>query len=161
MASAKKIFEQVYQNVLRLHGRISNMLTGGQKPTGFDELLHDAIKISSLAHYHSGDFRNAVLDGILAISDKIRARTGLDFDGDRLCSEAFSPRNPILVFSEIETESGKNDQVGFIEILKGVYKGIRNPKAHSLDHDLDKFKAAQYLILISILMRRVEDSKMP
>lgn len=154
----KSVFEQVYQDVLKLHGRITNRLTPGVPPTGFDSLLHPDVRAASIAHYQAGDYRNAVLDGILAISDKIRALTGLDLDGDRLCNTAFSVNHPKLVFSEIETESGKNDQVGFLEILKGVYRGVRNPKAHSLLHDLDHTKAGQYLVMLSLLMRRVTEA---
>ena len=154
----KAMFEEVYRSVLKLHGRIVNRSMQGQTPTGFDDLLHDGIRAASIAHYHSGDFRNAVLDGILAISDAIRAKTGLDADGDRLCNEAFSPHKPILIFSNLGSDSGRNDQVGFMEILKGVYKGIRNPKAHSLTHDLNQAKAAQYLIMLSLLMRRIDEA---
>ena len=157
----KAIFEQVYTDVLKLHGRISNRLTPGTPPTGFDSLLHPEIRAASIAHYYSGDFRNAVLDGILAISDKIRTLTGLDLDGDKLCNTAFSVNSPMLIFSEIVTESGKNDQVGFMEILKGVYRGVRNPKAHTLNHDLDHIKAAQYLIMLSLLMRRIAEAEPP
>jgi uncharacterized protein (TIGR02391 family) len=155
----KAVFEQVYQSVLKIHGRIGNRLSPGSPPTGFDNLLHPDIRLASIAHYQSGDYRNAVLDGILAISDKIRSLTGLDLDGDRLCNTAFSVNSPILIFSEIETESGKNDQVGFMEIFKGVYRGVRNPKAHSLNHDLDHAKAGQYLVMLSLLMRRITEAK--
>ncbi len=155
----KEIFEQVYQDVLKILGRISNRLSPGSPPTGFDSLLHPDIRLASIAHYQSGDYRNAVLDGILAISDKIRSLTGLDLDGDKLCNTAFSVNNPLLILSEIETESGKNDQVGFMEIFKGVYRGVRNPKAHSLTHDLDHAKAGQYLVMLSLLMRRITEAK--
>jgi uncharacterized protein (TIGR02391 family) len=154
----KSVFEQVYQDVLKLHGRIKNRLTPGTPPTGFDALLHPDIRAASIAHYQAGDYRNAVLDGIIAISDKIRERTGLDLDGDRLCGAAFSVNNPVLVFSNVDTDSGRNDQVGFMEIIKGIYKGVRNPKAHSLEHDLDHTKAGQYLVMLSLIMRRVTEA---
>jgi uncharacterized protein (TIGR02391 family) len=152
----KSIFEQVYQDVLKLHGRIRSRLRGVQPQTGFDDLLHPEIRGVAIAHYQSGSFRNAVLDAIVAIFDRIRSRTGLDLDGDRLCNSAFSVSNPLLIFSEIDTDSGRNDQVGFMEILKGVYRGVRNPKSHSLSHDLDYLKTAQYLVMLSLLMRRID-----
>jgi Protein of unknown function (Hypoth_ymh) len=68
------------------------------------------------------------------------------------------PRAAPINLSEIDTESGRNDQVGFMEIYRGFYRGVRNPKAHSLMHDLDANKAAQHLVLASILMRRVVDA---
>ena len=61
---------------------------------------------------------------------------------------------PRLILSVIDTNSGRNDQSGFADIFRGFYRGVRNPKAHSLVHDLDAHKAGQHLVLASILMRR-------
>jgi len=69
-----------------------------------------------------------------------------------------SLQNPKIVLSELDTEFGQNDQKGFMQIFKGVYQGIRNPKAHSLTHDLTPIKAAQYLVFASLLARRIEES---
>jgi uncharacterized protein (TIGR02391 family) len=126
---------------------------------GFENLLHPIVKNTSMKHFIEGDYRNAVLDGMLALSDLIRERTGLHADGKALATEAFSLARPKLIFSELHTESGQNDQKGFMEMIAGAYTGIRNPKAHSLIHDLDKTKAAQYLVAISLLVRRVADAK--
>jgi len=125
---------------------------------GFENLLHPIVAAASLRHYHEGDYRNAVLDGMLALSDLIRQRTGLHADGKALATEAFSLARPKLIFSELQTESGQNDQKGFMEMIAGAYTGIRNPKAHSLIHDFDMTKAAQYLVAISLLVRRVAEA---
>lgn len=71
-----------------------------------------------------------------------------------------SPRAPVLVLSELDTESDRNDQSSFIDIYKGFYRGVRNPKAYSLFHDLDANKCGQHLVLASILMRRVVDARL-
>ncbi|QDW65816.1 TIGR02391 family protein [Luteimonas granuli] len=125
---------------------------------GFEHLLHPIVTAASLRHYHEGDYRNAVLDGMLALSDLIRKRTGLNADGKALATEAFSLNRPKLIFSELQSESGQNDQKGFMEMIGGAYTGIRNPKAHSLIHDLDMTKAAQYLVAISLFVRRVAEA---
>lgn len=44
-------------------------------------------------------------------------------------------------------------------IYEGVYGGVRNVKAHSLDHDLNEQKAGQYLVMLSLLARRVDECK--
>ena len=129
------------------------------RPSGFDELLHPLVREAAIRHYEAGDFRNAVLDAITAVFDKIRERTGIDLDGDRLINQAMSVQAPVLVLSELETESGRNDQVGFMDMYKGFYRGVRNPKAHSLVHDLDANKAGQHLVLASNLMRRVVEAR--
>lgn len=126
----------------------------------FEHLLHEKIKKASLKLYVDGHLRESVLNGITAVFDVIRGRTQLDMDGDKLVGKVFAIDNPILVLSELDTESGKNDQKGFIQIFKGAYQGIRNPKSHSLNHDLNNSTAGQYLVLASLLMRRVEDAKL-
>jgi len=133
----------------------------GQLPAvnlGFEHLLHPIVANSSLRHFQEGDYRNAVLDGMIALSDLIRQRTGLTEDGRALATQAFSLGSPYLIFSNLESDSGKNDQKGFMEMIAGAYAGIRNPKAHTLVHDLDMTKAAQYLVTISLLVRRVAEA---
>ena len=71
---------------------------------------------------------------------------GLTEDGDALIGKAFSIHDPYLVMSDLGSESGRNDQKGLMQIYKGAYLGIRNPKSHTLPHDLTPKKASQYLI---------------
>jgi uncharacterized protein (TIGR02391 family) len=125
----------------------------------FEFLLHPLIIKHALPQYNNGHFRNAVLDSIVAVFDLIRERTGLKGDGAALVEAAFSLQQPYLILSELDTPSGTEDQKGFIQILKGAYQGIRNPKAHSLSHDLTGLKAAQYLVFASLLARRVDEAK--
>jgi uncharacterized protein (TIGR02391 family) len=127
-------------------------------PIGFEGLLHPAILEHAYPQYYDGHLRDAVLNAIVVVFDLIRQRTDLQSDGDRLIGEALSLQHPLLVLSELDTESGRNDQAGFMQILQGAYKGIRNPKAHSLQHDLDEHKAAQYLVFASLLARRIADA---
>ena len=125
---------------------------------GFEELLHPIIIESSLQQYNDGHLRDSVLNAIIAVYDLIRQKSFRNEDGDNLIGKVFSLQTPILILSEIESESGKNDQKGFMQIFKGAYQGIRNPKAHSLTHDLTDTKAAQYLVFASLLARRVDEA---
>lgn len=153
----KEIFENVYAELSKLHGRLSRRLPPAA-PTGFDDLLHPQIRQAAIKHYQSGDYRNASLDSVVALFDMLRQKTGLDMDGEPLCNQAFSPNGPIVIFSEMETESGRNDQRGFMDMFKGFYRGVRNPKAHTLVHDLDAVKCGQHLIVASMLARRLDES---
>lgn len=124
----------------------------------FQFLLHPEIAKHALQQYKNGHLREAVLNSIIAVFDLIREKTGLKDDGDRLIGKAFSLENPYLILSEIDSESGQSDQKGFIQIFKGSFQGIRNPKAHSLTNDLTPLKAAQYLVFASLLARRVDEA---
>ncbi len=134
-------------------------LINGDKVLGFEHLLHPLIKEHSYEKYKQGHIRNAVLDSITAVFDEIREKTGVNMDGTNLIDHVCSLSDPKMIFSELETDSGENDQKGFMQIFKGAFLGIRNPKSHSLIHDLDDNKAAQYLVFISLLARRVEEAK--
>jgi uncharacterized protein (TIGR02391 family) len=128
---------------------------------GFEALLHRDVANASLDHYRARDFRNAVLDGVIAVFDKLRRRIGSTADGERLINDALSLQNPRLILTTLADDSGRSDQIGFMQIFKGVYGGIRNPKAHTLDHTLDELSAAQYLVLASALARRIDEAKVP
>lgn len=122
------------------------------------ELLHPWIIEHAFEQYRSGHYRDSVLNAYVAIGDLIREKTGLKQDGAALATQAFSLKEPRLIFSEIDSESGKNDQIGFMQIIQGSFTGIRNPKAHSIRHDLTEEKAAQYLVLASLLARRISEA---
>lgn len=133
--------------------------TQPQQQFGFEALLHPVVMEHSYQLYRNGHLRESVLNSVTALFDFIRAKTKSQEDGDKLIGQAFSLEHPLLVLSDLDTESGQNDQKGFMQMFKGAYQGIRNPKAHSLTHDLTPEKAAQYLVLASLFVRRVEEAK--
>lgn len=131
----------------------------GDIRTGVLDLLHPIVIESSYHQFRNGLYRDAVLNAIVAVFDLIRRRTGIDRDGADLAGEVFSLSKPLLTITALDTESGRNDQKGFIQLVQGAYLGIRNPKAHSLLSDLTQDSAAQYLVFASLLARRVSEAK--
>ncbi|MBL1146359.1 MAG: TIGR02391 family protein [Pseudomonadota bacterium] len=131
------------------------------KPLEFEAILHPIIIKGAYKQYQNEHFRDAALNSIVAVFDYLREKTGLRDDGDRLVSKAFALENPFIILSNIATESGRNDQKGFMNIFKGAYLGIRNPKAHTLETNLTKEKTAQYLIFASLLARRIDEATFP
>jgi len=83
---------------------------------GFEELLHPVISANAYQLYRNGHLRESVFNSITAVFDLIRERTGIEEDGDRLIGKAMSIDDPKIILSELETESGKNDQKGFMQI---------------------------------------------
>ena len=159
-------FRDILEEIKSWHSKSSSKITvkaGSidrkvENVEDFQFLLHPEIARHALQQYNNGHLREAVLNSIIAVFDLIRKKTGLRDDGDKLIGKAFSLRDPYLILSEIDNESGKNDQKGFMQIYKGSFQGIRNPKAHSLTNDLTKLKAAQYLVFASLLARRVDEA---
>jgi uncharacterized protein (TIGR02391 family) len=120
-----------------------------------EDLLHPLIKQHAYPQFKDGRLRNAVLDALISVYDLIRERSSLELDGSNLIERAFSLTDPRLIISNLDSESGRNEQKGFIEILKGAYSGVRNVNAHSLQNNLDSQTAAQYLVLASLLAKKV------
>ena len=154
------------ENITEMDSSTENRATDVKiedKSLYFEEMLHPVIREHAYHFYKNNNLREAVLNSIIAVFDLIRDRTGLTIDGQGLVTEAFSldKNKTKLIFSELETESGKNDQKGFVQILIGAYIGIRNPKAHTLQHNLDKKTAGQYMIFASLLARRVSEANKP
>jgi uncharacterized protein (TIGR02391 family) len=154
----------VYETRAKFDALIPDILDAMEKDTmnghqaGFEGMLHPSIVKNCYQQYCDGHLRESVLNSIVSIFDLIRSRTGIDADGASLVDRAFSLSDPYLVLSDLTSESGLNDQKGFIQIFKGSYQGIRNPKAHTLNHDLTEAKAAQYLVFASLLARRIEEA---
>lgn len=132
---------------------------GDEQMLFLSRLLHPLVVEHSWPQFQNGQLRDAVLNAFIAIGDLLRSRTGLTLDGKPLSEQVLSIRNPYLILSTLETESGRNDQLGFMQIISGAFQGVRNPKAHSLQHDLDPIKAAQYLVFASLLARRISEGK--
>lgn len=122
------------------------------------DLLHPAIISNSYSHFRSTHYRDSVLNAFIAVFDLIRSRTGLDMDGSALVDAALSLSEPHLIISELESESGRNEQKGYIQILKGAFQAVRNPKAHSLNWETSQLAAGQLLVFASLMCRRIEES---
>jgi uncharacterized protein (TIGR02391 family) len=84
--------------------------------------------------------------------------SGVQADGAKLVDMVFLGDHPILAINSLQTETEKSEQKGFAELLKGCFGAIRNPLAHEpkiLWNGEDD--AADYLSLISLLHRRLDD----
>jgi uncharacterized protein (TIGR02391 family) len=126
----------------------------------FLNLLHPKIAEASIRHYEDGDYRESVLNAMLALTEIIRAKIKKDGDGIALASILFKPEKPILVFSKRTTQAERDDQEGFHKLMLGAFQGIRNPKSHQMASDLTEMTAAQYIVFISLLARRVDEAEL-
>ena len=72
--------------------------------------------------------------------------------------EVFSANSPVLKLNAFESQSEKDEQIGYMEIFAGAMVGIRNPRAH--EHELaDQPEAAlEMIVLANHLMRKLSNS---
>ncbi|MCA8098659.1 TIGR02391 family protein [Burkholderia contaminans] len=136
--------------------------------THIPEALWDAIRVA----YEAENYSHAVLDATHFISNLLRERAGVDGDGSALIGQALGGENPKLRLNALQTESDRNVQKGYEQILRGIYIGIRNPRSHEptqdtqetadsiicfLGHLVDVLSASKDVFTIASFMDKVQD----
>lgn len=132
-----------------------------QSPTQwFWEFVHPRICAIARPRFEAGFFGDAVEASFKELNDAVkrivRDTDGQDLDGSRLMTRAFSPEKPIIRLSPLATESDKNIQQGYMQIMAGAMTGIRNPKAHG-NLNPDSSKTLHLIALASLLMHKVDE----
>lgn len=129
-----------------------------RQQAGFIALLHPRVTQAALRHYLDHEHRVAILDAMLALTEMIRDKTGLDDDGLKI-ARVFKYENPILAVNSLETQSDRDEQAGVHKLIMGAYEALRNPNAHDF-RNISELESAQNLVLISCLMRWVESARL-
>ena len=110
--------------------------------------------------YEAKNFSHAILDAIHFLSDVIREKANVDGDGSALAGQAFGGDTPRLRLSKLQTQSEKDFQKGFEQILRGIYQGIRNPRSH--EQVVDTQETADAIVhFINHLLNIIEQSQEP
>lgn len=73
-------------------------------------------------------------------------------------NRAFSLKNPYITLDDLSTETGKNIQLGYLQIFAGSIIGIRNPKAHH-NIAINSKRAIHLLYLASLLLYKIDERK--
>jgi uncharacterized protein (TIGR02391 family) len=71
-------------------------------------------------------------------------------------NKAFSPNNPLVVLDDLSTASGRDVQLGYMQLYAGSMTGVRNPKAHA-NVTIDDVRARHFLYLASLLAYRFDE----
>ena len=80
--------------------------------------------------YEAKNYSHAILDAIHYLSDVLREKAGVDGDGVSLVGQALGGNSPRLRINKYQTQTERGIQEGFVQILLGLYRGIRNPRSH-------------------------------
>ena len=105
------------------------------------------------------NYFHAVFEATKGLAQRIRDMSGIQADGAALVDRVFSIERPVLAINSLQTETEKSEHKGFASLLKGCFAAARNPLAHEpkvLWQGEDD--AADYLSLISLLHRKLDDS---
>lgn len=124
----------------------------------FDERrLHKSVVLSSRKLFGDGYYSQAIFEACKFLNKKVQELSSLSLDGKNLMLNAFSVNNPKLKLNQLQNQSDKDEQEGFMHIFAGVMQGVRNPKGHEILSLKDPYRALEYLGLISLLFRRLDD----
>lgn len=124
--------------------------------------LHARIQEVSKQLYIDGHLASAVFEAYKAVVNAVKSVSGLsNLDGKPLMETAFSINNPVIALNPLQTQSDKDEQVGFMFLFSGAALGIRNPKAHDNVIQKDQKRALEYLLFASLLMERLDERNTP
>ncbi|HZY79758.1 MAG TPA: TIGR02391 family protein [Cyclobacteriaceae bacterium] len=119
--------------------------------------IHPEISRHAKPRFKDSHYADAVESALKELNDIVKKAykksTNKEEDGASLMRKAFSHTNPVFVLADINTESGRNVQEGYMNLFAGVIIGIRNPKAHAnieiTDQDAwEKITLASHLLKI-------------
>lgn len=121
--------------------------------------LHPYINESCSELFLDSHYTQAIEEAVKAVFEYIRKKTKLKIDGEDLINQVFSTSKPLLSFGDLNDQNILNEQIGFMKMLKGFYKGVRNPLAHTQGKKEIMIKAFEYLVMASLFCRRIDETK--
>ncbi len=109
------------------------------------------------------NYFHAVLEAVKSVADKLRARTGLTDDGAPLVDRTLTGDPPMLAINPLKSESEKNEQRGFANLVRGTFGMFRNTTAHEarINWPMTKEDAEDLFSLVSLIHRRLDTAHMP
>ena len=123
-------------------------------------LIHPEVLKYCRAELMQHNYFHAVFEASKGLAQRIRDKSGVDGDGAVLVDSVFSGVGPVLAFNTLQTETERSEHKGFATLLKGCFAAVRNPLAHEPKIMWDgEDDAADYLTLISLLQRKLDDCR--
>ncbi len=140
-------------------GYIDLNVVGRQNDFFWDQ-IHPKVQELAKPRFEIGHYADAIESALKELNSivkkKVREVTGEELDGSSLMNRAFSPNNPIIMLDDLDTNSGKDIQKGYMQIFAGTMTGIRNPKAHD-NITIDHRRAVHLLYLVSLLFYKLDE----
>jgi uncharacterized protein (TIGR02391 family) len=118
--------------------------------------LHPEVQQVATKLLRNGHLAQAIFEAFKLLERRVRQRTGIPLEGQKLMAEALDENDPYLSVATEPGRSGHDEQVGFKLILMGAMTGIRNPKAHEFVDQRDPIRTFEFLGFASLLLHRID-----
>ena len=130
----------------------------------FWSIIHPVITNISKKKFEDGHFADAVESALKEVNTRVKEHvkslTGEELDGSSLMKHAFSLNKPLILLGDLATTTGRNIQLGYMEIFSGSMTGIRNPKTHA-NITIERARSIHFLFLASLLMFKLDEAEIP
>ena len=106
------------------------------------------------------NYFHAVSEATKSVADKIRQKTGLNYDGHQLIDATFSLKAPLLRINPLISETDRSEHAGFANLLKGFFGMFRNTTAHEpkIKWNINEQDALDIMALASLMHRRLDEA---
>ena len=135
----------------------------------------DTVSVSAIAAYDAlitqpelinttrrlfvdGYFALAVEEGFKQVNNTVKTKANQSIDGASLMRTVLSPKSPLLRLNRLKTQSQRDQQQGYMDILAGCMTGIRNPRAHEHQYLDDVDIALELLVLANHLLKMINQA---
>ena len=125
-------------------------------------MLHPRINKIARQPIEAKNYSDAVVNCVKDLNIELkgfyRKKTGKELDGSALAGSLLSIDKPLLHIADLETESGRNRQKGLIQIIQGLFVGIRNPVFH--DQNIGYSYCVHSLFILSFIHNELDYSEL-
>ena len=133
-----------------------------ENPAGIKTILHPDILRVAEPRMNAGQYADAVESAFKelnnAVKGKVESRLDKELDGQKLLQHVFSLEKPILLVEDnLDTQTNRDTQQGYMMMFSGAMSAIRNPKAHE-NMVISREDAVRKLIFASMLMYKLDAS---
>ncbi|MBM4346764.1 MAG: TIGR02391 family protein [Deltaproteobacteria bacterium] len=128
-------------------------------PELYDSLITESELIAVTRRlFLDGHYTQAIEEAYKLLNNSVKYRANVSNDGSSLMKSVFSINNPCLRINGLKTQTQRDQQLGYMEIMSGCMIGIRNPRAHEHNFRDDPSTALELLTLANHLLRVVRRS---
>lgn len=121
--------------------------------------VHEKVRKVSLKLFQNGHYSQAIFEALKLLETELKKKSKINKIGESLVNDSLNENNPVIKLNKNKTQEEIDEQRGFRFLFAGAFVGIKNPKSHSIQELRDRVKASEYLSLVSLLLRRLDEAK--